>query len=945
MKALILHEHGIEGGIYNEKHTFRRYYKSNQLAINDTQIYSFKCRFCDDFFNEYNSNNPNYPFYNFDKYDKYLNFCVSSSKKVIKMNLNEFYQFDGLILIGTKKEIISFIKEKYNSLEKKYNDLKQSTYLDNKKKEKKIEQIRNELEKEQSEKIIIKNQLDTINKKNKDISDDLNNEKLITSRIKSEIEEVKIEKQNLIQINDNLSKDLENEKKKNNSLKYQLDIISSEKNQKIERVSKQLENEKNLKAKLESKLQLLQKKENEQNIKIEELIEELEDKKKKNKNLVDSNKVFTYTIEELKQKINIKEREIIEINNLLKKEKKNNDNITKNLKSEQYKNQKLNDKLDNISIENNKNIKVILEDLQNEKKKKNDLQSRYSELQRKENQNSIKNKELEKSLQKKEEEINTIKKEYIPENYGLKFQSDQKSGDYDIVLDINSFKSLINEGWPIHYNKESGKEQYLNKKDKPTIVVGVIGNGNKGKSFFLEKLSGYDIPKGFNVKTIGLSIRYGTTEDHNVAILDSAGQETPLLKNLKDKKDKTEENNETPKGNLEDKANSSIKENVEENNKDLNKDDEKIEQSKKEQKLEDEDFEFEQYSRDKLITEFFLQKFIIYKSDILILVVGNITLTEQKLLSRVKNEVESMDKNKIIYVVHNLKDYSTEEQVNDYIENTLKKLYKIEIEEIIRQNLRKDSNYDKDCFNKYFVENNKKVMHFIFVNEFSEKAEYYNKPTINYIKSEIESIKTRNTFSILDDCKKFLVKISEEIMEENPKVENLIFVEDDKNDKIVLRNLKEITLKKFVVDEMGYTLNNDTSNPKYSYYINTEDRNLYINIELPGGGSICPRVEVALGYYIFIYEGVKKGDSAIEEDKKNEISKLLYKKNLRKSNKFKIEIKIPTSVIQVQLQNGEDLNDVGDCTNDGKGVYTFKYKVLILGQKNDKVKRQKKLEL
>ena len=33
-----------------------------------------------------------------------------------------------------------------------------------------------------------------------------------------------------------------------------------------------------------------------------------------------------------------------------------------------------------------------------------------------------------------------------------------------------------------------------------------------------------------------------------------------------------------------------------------------------------------------------------------------------------------MDENKQIYVRHNLKDYSTEEQVNDYIENTLKKL-------------------------------------------------------------------------------------------------------------------------------------------------------------------------------------------------------------------------------------------------------------------------------
>ena len=43
---------------------------------------------------------------------------------------------------------------------------------------------------------------------------------------------------------------------------------------------------------------------------------------------------------------------------------------------------------------------------------------------------------------------------------------------------------------------------------------------------------------------------------------------------------------------------------------------------------ETEEIEFEKYSRDKLLTEYFLQKFIIFKSNILILVIGKITLTE-----------------------------------------------------------------------------------------------------------------------------------------------------------------------------------------------------------------------------------------------------------------------------------------------------------------------------
>ncbi len=237
---------------------------------------------------------------------------------------------------------------------------------------------------------------------------------------------------------------------------------------------------------------------------------------------------------------------------------------------------------------------------------------------------------------------------------GLKFSNDDKDGFYDIIVDITSIKNLNKTGWLVKYpNKEKGREFYENKKNIPTIVVGVIGNGNKGKSFFLEKLSEYEIPKGFNVKTEGLSIRFGESESHNLAILDSAGQETPLLKEQND------ENND----NEEIKKNNSI--NQTDSQKNLN---EIINES-----------EIEEYSRDKLISEFFIQKFIIYKSNILIIIVGNITLNEQQLLTRVIKEA----KDKQIFVIHNLQNFVTQEQVEDYIENTLKKLYNIKIKQYI----------------------------------------------------------------------------------------------------------------------------------------------------------------------------------------------------------------------------------------------------------------------
>jgi hypothetical protein len=392
MEALILYKHAIEVGIYDGGFSGNLIInQSHKIIINDKTIYGFICKSCDDFLNEYKSD-----YY----YDKVIFFCVSGSnigKNIFGINLNEFYQFHGLILIGTKSEIISYISQKYNSLENDCNYLKQSKDSDNKKKEKIIDQIKNELEKEKSEKITIQNQLYIMNQNNKNISDELNKEKFINSGINFEIEELKKEKQNLIQKNDNLTKDLESKKNNNILLKNKLDNISSENNRNIERVLKQFENEKNLKTRLESKLQLSEKKEKEQNMKIEELGKKLEQKEKENKSLTYSKKELTNYNEKLEQKINIKEKEIKEINNLLKNEKKNNENITKILKNEQYKNQQLNDKLDNISIENNRNVQVILEELQNVKQEKKNLETKYFELQRKENQNSIKNKKLENS--------------------------------------------------------------------------------------------------------------------------------------------------------------------------------------------------------------------------------------------------------------------------------------------------------------------------------------------------------------------------------------------------------------------------------------------------------------------------------------------------------------------------------------------------------------------
>ena len=940
MYCINLHEHQVELYIYNNnKFVFKCLINNNdkcfEIKRNSSNIYGILCRNCKTFETDYNSNysiNYSNKFFPYD-YASQIPISIFCTEKEIK-NINfgssigfPFFEINNRLLIGNKNEIIEYMKHEYNILENKINKLN----LTNEENERDIKQIKNDLKFEKNKNDRIQIQFDNINEEKKALNKKLEKEILDKNKLEKKL--------------DNMENNLKIEKEKNSKLIEESDNISEENKKKLKKAFEEVDKEKQINQELSSKISELQNNQEQQKINNAQLNKFLKEKENKIKNLTNNYEHLGKNVEQLKKDIKLKENQINEVNNSLSQAKNINQNITKNLEAEKQKNKLLNNKLDNISSENNKNVKKVLEQIENEQKKNKNLEFQISELKTQEKQNLDKNEKLQNQLINKEKELEDIKSK-IPKNGGLQFESDCKIGEYDIVLNITSFKDLVNGGWTVKY-KDGGKENYMNKKNENTIIAGVIGNGNKGKSFFLEKLSGYKIPQGFNVKTEGLSIRYGSKKDHIIAILDSAGQETPLLKMSNDYENNNNKK-DIPDRVAQKDANDKIKD---ENNANNEKDNKKIninnihkEQLNADQISENEEIEFEKYSRDKLITEYFIQRFIIWKSDILILVVGNITLTEQKLLSRVKTEVSKLKSNKQIYVIHNLKDYTTDEQVNDYIENTLKKLYKIEINENVYQNIGDDYEDNNKYFDKYFAEIGKKVSHFIFVNQYSERAEYYNTPTIKYIQKVLEINQERHPFPVIEDCKEFIVKMSEEIMEEYPKEENLITQEDDKNDKIILKDFKEINLKKFVIDEMGYALNDINNDPKYSYYINTEDKMFYVNIELPGGGSMTPSIEIGGGNYYFIYEGTKRGDEIIENDKKSETKKLLRIKNLRKNNKFKLVIQVPCSEMQILLENGKDLSEVGEHSNDGKGVYTFKYKIVVLGDKKEK-KKLKNLDL
>ena len=151
------------------------------------------------------------------------------------------------------------------------------------------------------------------------------------------------------------------------------------------------------------------------------------------------------------------------------------------------------------------------------------------------------------------------------------------------------------------------------------------------------------LPSGMSIKTEGLSIKYpdltGGFNNRKIALLDSAGLETPVL--VDDIKDN--EKNEI----------------------------------------------FKEKSREKLITELFLQNYIVNNSDILIVVVDSLSFSEQKLLLKVKKEMERAKRKIPLYIIHNLKTFITIKQVEDYIQNTLLKSATFKLEK--SHNIKKHS--------------------------------------------------------------------------------------------------------------------------------------------------------------------------------------------------------------------------------------------------------------
>ena len=496
--------------------------------------------------------------------------------------------------------------------------------------------------------------------------------------------------------------------------------------------------------------------------------------------------------------------------------------------------------------------------------------------------------QLEKNVEEIKNKKNTEFENYKKNDYNEDYIGKQLEEFYDVIVNIKSIAALeTEEGWPIKWNKQR-KEEIEKMKVLELLKVGILGNGNVGKSFLLSRLFDIKIPSGYSVVTEGLSLKYN--ENDKYIILDSAGLQTPLLSN-EHYKDKDEEN--------------------------IRK-------------------KYEDLYKDKTQTENFIQNLIIYLSDMILIVVGKMTFNEQKLINKIKKELEENDNEKenTIYIIHNLMNFQTKSQVEKHIETNLFKSASFTLKELQYVQVKENKNNEIHDERKHYVEEgnkNLKVYHLIMARENTEAGDYYNPFTYKVLREQFNSFVKRKPLSIIDEVKNKFVEWSYDLLEDKIEPENIEIVsdQDKKEEKIIFKNNKEnnenlkLVPKACISDELGLNIYRSNGyEPTYYYYLEN-DEYLVVVLEVPGDVTIEDK-----------YADTTMNEIIVIGNKEDHLSTIKPISNNTKVGKFKMRIKYRNniSIADEEAVKGQETFE--------KGIFQFKFK--LIKKRNPGANRERK---
>lgn len=360
--------------------------------------------------------------------------------------------------------------------------------------------------------------------------------------------------------------------------------------------------------------------------------------------------------------------------------------------------------------------------------------------------------------------------------------------EYDAIIDINSIKKL-DKGWEIKYNGNSNKiketKNIINSSDKRFISI--LGHANRGKTYILQKICDVKLHSGYEITTKGISLKiFG----ENVILLDTVGTNAPLLLE--------NDGSEDPRG--------------------------KINFQK----------ELDDINLCQIITNYIVQTFVINHADTLICVVGMLTNSEQQFLNKIKKNCSGK---KQLIVIHNLIQCYEIKEIEDYIENTLKKSI---IHNLKDMKIPGFDDNEGNNFNRYFVEEDNgedhqfDILHFIMANDFernnnqrqNEQIRYFNAPTIDFIRNNITQHINKD-INILEKLIEHIKYISSQVLENELKEIKII----DSNNNQLIKCEEKIIPKEVTADELDniYFVGKEYE-PPFRYYRNEKQFIIEIKI-------------------------------------------------------------------------------------------------------------------
>lgn len=372
----------------------------------------------------------------------------------------------------------------------------------------------------------------------------------------------------------------------------------------------------------------------------------------------------------------------------------------------------------------------ILNDLRNTeqhlettKSQLNKTQKDAEDLQNQIQQNELHITSLQQTLSEKEEILLIQKEKYdkiVPEHlelkktaeiYAYRFKDIQlpKPDQYDLVLHIDSL--ISKEGWNLTQSSQFNMESLL---EYEFSRVAFVGRENSGKTFLLNQLSRLNLPSK-NAKTNGLSL----VATKNFIGLDLVGLQDPVYFN--DEK--------------------TLK---------------RLEMTRGEQVSQSPEIRYRMLN-ERTMTDQFVEDYILETCHIIVVMVGKLTQSEQKLIERISKKYKSR---KSIFVVHNYSDLMDVADVEKRVAVDILQAFNVnQIKEIPELNVPVfiEEHAEAKIFEGPQKEKEERngIVHLVLGFAEMESGNHYNQGTLDFLAKAIETHPEKEKFDFRASLSQF----------------------------------------------------------------------------------------------------------------------------------------------------------------------------------------------